>query len=611
MFGFKRETQIEERVQPSRENTPHVAWRLWFLGLCGLAVLGGLGLRVYTLTVLKGPYFRELSENNYLSESPVSAPRGRIITADGTSIALNRILYKVEMGPYGLKSDDIRKSLDRLAELMNRPELRERADTVIKFRPSRDRERLTLASGLELDAVAPAIERAFELPGIVIETDYDRHYPFGPLFAHITGYSGAISEKQLKEYVDRGYLQQDSVGKIGAERQFEDSLRGHHGAQQVVRDAHGRPRSGHIIEPAQRGNDVVLTIDLRYQSLADALMADSKGTAIMMDPRDGAILALVSKLDYDPNYPTRGTGTGVTSSYNKVIRGHYAPASCFKLVTATAGLMNGRTPEETCFCGGRYILPGQKIHFWCDVRWGHGSLDLYEAIQKSCNVYFYRWSDQLGLDNMVKASQIYGFGAPSGIDLVPVGLETKGLLGKQGKRPVYRGSIIHMGIGQGALIGVTPIQLLCAYAQLGNGGIRMRPHIFKEERSPVGDVVRQYEPQVAGDWPLSEEHRQVLIEGFRRVTQEEGGTAYRKNFPKDWNTAGKTGSAEVHGQELTNGWFVAFAPIEKPEIAVIVLIEAEGHGASTAAPIVRELMGTYFMRRDATADKPIVISSAK
>ncbi|MBI1785188.1 hypothetical protein HYR69_08590, partial [Candidatus Sumerlaeota bacterium] len=487
MFWRKTETSIEEKARPTRENTPHVAWRLWFLALAGLLLLGGFAVRIYYLTVLMNPYFYELSENNYMHEQPVSAPRGKIMTADGASVALNRTLYDIEMGPFGLNKEDIAKTVNRLAELLGRPELAKKAQAVIDLRHKW--KRIPLARDLDLQEVTPVLERAYQLPGVVIEPQYSRHYPFGPLFAHVTGYVGAIDDKQLKSYLNDGYLRADLIGKIGAERQFEDMLRGTHGTELVIRDAHGRPRSSRIEEPASRGNDIVLTLDLRLQAMTDALMKDRLGVAVVMDPRDGSILALVSKPDYDPNDPRKGAASGETSSFNKVIRGKFAPASTFKLVTASAGLLQGRYPDEKIFCGGRFLLPSFKRPFYCDVRWGHGTLDLYEAIQKSCNVYFYTWADQLGYDRIIETAHGYGFGLPTGIDLTPEGLETAGRLGRRGKDAIYRGSVIQMGIGQGALVAVTPIQLICAYAALGNHGKRARPHIFKEERSPVGETI--------------------------------------------------------------------------------------------------------------------------
>ncbi len=592
MFRREPEDMVEERARPSRENTPFVPWRLAFLGLVTLALLGGFTARVYYLTVLMNPYFYDLSEKNFLHEQPIGSLRGKIVTSDGTAIALNRTLYNIEMGPFGLDKEEITRTINRLAELMKRPELADRAKAVMDCRPKW--KRVTLARDLNLSEVTPVIERAYQLPGVVIEPQYSRYYPYGSLFAHITGYSGPIDEKELKRHLDRGYLRGDNIGKLGAERQFESALRGSHGTELVIHDAHGRPRSGRVEEAALRGNDVVLTLDLHLQAFTDAIMADRLGVAIAMDPRDGAILSFVSKPDYDPNYLRRANAGGTVSTYNKIVRGRFAPASTFKLVTATAGLIVGRGPEGSIFCGGNYNLPNLKQRFYCDVRWGHGSLDLYEAIQKSCNVYFYTWADQLGLDRMVETSKIYGFGLPTEIDLALAGHETTGYLGKRKGFPAYRGSIIQMGIGQGAMIGVTPMQLICAYAMLANGGVRMRPHIFKEERSPVGEVVRNYEPKVMGTLPINEAQRAVLLEGFRRVIQKEGGTAFRKKFDPAWNAAGKTGSAEVTGQIEANGWFACFAPMDKPEICILVLIENEGHGATTAAPIAREIMRTYF-----------------
>ncbi len=587
-------TSLEEHGRPTRENAPFVTWRLGILGLAAFAILTVFGVRIYYLTILRGPYFYELSEHNFIFERPISGPRGKIMTGDGTTVAFNRTLYDIEMSPFGLKPDQISRAIDRLADLMGRPELRKKAEAVVKLRPKW--KSLALARDLDLHAIGPVLERAYELPGVVIEPRYSREYPYGSLLAHVTGYVGAIAPNQMDGYLEKGYLREDKIGKMGAERQFESSLRGVHGKEIYIRDAQGRPRSNWVEDASTRGNDVVLTIDLELQAKADALMADQNGVIVVMDPRDGAILALISKPDYDSNEPTRGIANGERSTYNKAFRSAYSPGSTFKVVTASAGLLAGFDPDEKGYCDGSYSLANLKWPFYCDVRSGHEWLDLYGAIQKSCNVFFYRWADRIGRQKMTETALAFGFGRPTGIDLALEGYETSGVLGRPESETVFQGSVVQMGIGQGALISATPMQLVAAYSALGNGGKRYRPHVFKEERKPTGQVVRRCEPQLLDQLPINEDQRRILLEGFRRVAQVKEGTAFSAGFKPEWNVAGKTGSAEVAQQKSTNGWFVAFAPLDAPTICLVVLIEKGGHGGAVSAPIARDLFEAYFAR---------------
>jgi penicillin-binding protein 2 len=335
-------------------------------------------------------------------------------------------------------------------------------------------------------------------------------------------------------------------------------------------------------------------MNLRLQRLADALLEPHSGVLIVMDPRTGAILTLASKPDYDPNFPMRGIPSGEASSYNKAIRGRYAPGSTFKIVTAAAGLHHGYDPTVKIHCSGRYRLPNVRRAFHCDLRWGHGPLDLEEAIQRSCNIYFYTWGDRLGHERLYETARQFGFGQPSGIDLIPTEFETLGDLPPPGTRGIYRGSVVQMGIGQGALISATPLQILGAYAVLARDGTRVRPHVLDSVISPEGQLLYRHEPEILGRVPLSDAHLDLLREGFFRVVHRQGGTGFNKGFQSRWQVAGKTGSSEVAGQELTDGLFVAYAPAHDPVVAMIGIVEAEGHGGSTALPLIVQLMAEYF-----------------
>lgn len=592
MFNRTQQTPFEEAGQPTRQKATFIPWRLAVLGLGALLLIAVFCVRIYFLTAVRGQDYFELSEDNFLRTRPIEAPRGKLLTDDGTPISLNRPLYDVRISRFRLNEETIRESMARLAMLLDNPSILERTEEVQEAWPSW--EPVTIARELPSAEVAPVIERLYALPGVQVEPRFVRHHPEGPKTAHVTGHVGGITPSQLPHYLEKNYLHRDLVGKLSAERQFEPFLRGTHGTELTIHDAYGRLRSSHVQVPAERGNDVKLTLDLNLQHLADGLLEGHKGVLIAMDPRSGGILALSSKPDYDPNHPMRGMGSEDTSSYNKAIRGFYAPGSTFKLVTAAGGLIHGFNPENKINCPGRFYLPNVRRPFFCDVRWGHGPLNMEEAIQRSCNVFFYTWADRLGHERLYRVARQFGFGEPTGIDLMPIAYEPSGILPDPASRGIYRGSVVQMGIGQGALISATPLQILGAYAAMANGGVRIRPHVLDSVYSPEGELIHQYEPERIGELPLSDGQLAKLQEGLHRVVHRPGGTGYGKGLKAKWDVAGKTGSSEVTGQELTDGLWVCYAPASAPEVAMIGIVEAEGHGGSTALPLVAQLMAEYF-----------------
>jgi len=599
---------LETPPLPEPEDAPWLQPRLWALmGLAGV-MFAGFGARLYYLNVLRGPEYFELSENNFLMERRFGAPRGNLLARDGTVLALNRVYYQVEMSPFRLNRSEIEVTLERVANLLGRPDVRRLADAVARTRPRW--ARLTLATNLSEEAIQPLLERRFELPGVQVSPLYSRLHPEGQLLGHVTGFIGRIAPQQLERAFEEGYLRNDFIGKLGAELEFEAQLRGTHGREIQIRDAAGRPRAQYIQEPAQRGQDVVLTIDLSLQRRADELLEGHRGSILALDPRTGEVLAMVNKPDFDPNHPMRGADEGLTSQINLALRGRFSPGSVFKLVTAAAGLAHGFSPGQKINCPGYFLLEGVEKPFYCDVRSGHGTIDLTAAIERSCNVYFYHWAADLGAERLVAAARAFGFGRLTGIDLA---YEGAGHLVEPGQRPIYRGSVVQMGIGQGALVAVTPLQVLIAYVGLAAGGALSQPHILAEIRPPNRDFPRAFVPRRPPErLPLSAEHRALLIEALRRVVRSPAGTGYRVNFDPAWDVAGKTGSAEVAGQALTDGWFVAFAPASAPEICILAAVLGEGHGADTAGPLVRDLFEMHFARRvGPSAGRPPVSDSSR
>lgn len=229
-----------------------------------------------------------------------------------------------------------------------------------------------------------------------------------------------------------------------------------------------------------------------------------------------------------------------------------------------------------------------------------------EAIQRSCNVFFYTWADRLGHERLYRISREFGFGEPTGIDLMPTRYEPTGVLPDPSGRGIYRGSVVQMGIGQGALIATTPLQILGAYAAIANGGVRISPHVLDSVYSPQGELLFQFEPELKGSLPVNRAQLELLKEGLYRVVHRQGGTGFARGLKKEWDVAGKTGSSEVSGQELTDGLWVCYAPASAPEIAMVGIVEAEGHGGSTALPLVAQLLAEYFEPGSGVVPQPKV-----
>lgn len=570
---------------------PILRGRLLTLALAIGFAMSVFGLRIYHLTGKRGHEFYELSEGNFLKTSPIVAPRGKIF-AGGEVVALNRPLYQIEMSRYRMKPEEVEATIRGLAEILSRPELVDRVDEVQDSRPSW--KRVALARNLDSSAVAPVLERLHGLPGLIVEPDYVRHYPSPEAFAHVTGYVGRLTEGQYDVLTERGYLRTDIIGKIGVESRFESVLRGQYGSRLTLRDAQGRLRSSFVQRAATRGSDVYLTIEPRLQRLADELLRGHSGVAIVMNPNSGAILALASKPGFDPNNPMLGAAKGFSSSFNKATRGVYAPGSTFKVVTAAAGLRAGFDPEVEFNCDGRFYLPNVKRPFFCDKRSGHGPLDLRGAIQRSCNVFFYEWAHRLGSQALIAMSRDFGFGQATGFDLFSGSREPVGTLGRSETSAPFKGSVIQMGIGQGALITATPLQIIVSYAALANGGDVWRPYLLAEVRSPRGPWPAKPPPEPARRLDLSREYIDIIRDGLWRAVHERYGTSYARGFKKEWQVAGKTGSSEVAGQRRTNGLFIGFAPFEAPQVIALAIVEAEGHGSTTALPIVLELISEFL-----------------
>ena len=594
--------------------------------LMGLATLG-LIARLFVLQVGRHEYYAELSQGNRVRNEPIPASRGLILDRNGVVLADNEPAYQLELTRE--QTPDLNDTLNRLAALrLIDPDELDETRHMILARRSFDTVPLRLR--LTEDEIGRFAVHRFEFPGVDLATRQTRHYPFGALGVHALGYVAAISEQDL-EHIDRvSYNGTTLIGKLGVEAAYEKQLHGRNGSREILVNAQGRSvqRQGayapHLsaVAPAA-GDDVVLSIDLATQEAAEQGLANHRGAVVAIDPSDGDVLALASRPGFDPSIFARGVTRAEYAAlsedvdkplFNRALRGTYPSGSTIKPVLALAGLTyHVLDPDKQEFCAGVYYLPRSSLVFREGKFGRHGNLDLPHAIARSCDVYFYRLANTLGIDRIAAFMTPFGYGQLTGIDISG---EKQGILpSPEWKRKTYKqawypGETVNVGVGQGYLL-VTPLQLAHVASALAERGRSFRPRLITGLRNARGEIQRLppiENPPVQG---VSDEAWNIVIQGMIGATSWPGGTATAFVKGAAYQLAGKTGTAEVvtvsRSQKLTqdveerfkdHAWFIAFAPVESPRIAVAVLAENAGFGASTAAPIARKVMDAYLLGPD-------------
>ncbi len=579
-------------LNEGRRDLPRSRPRFIAFGVTASLLFALLGGRLFQMQVLNGTMYADRVTAAQIVSEPIKAPRGLIFDREGRPVAVNVPSWTVDAVPASLPGDKVARSavLAQVAIITGTSidGLRVRLDA---YRGS-PYDQVPLAHGISRDAALLLSERAGDLPGIVVGVDPVREYldeqgkVDGSLLAHVVGYTGPVTQAQLKTLADQGYLPDDAIGKDGVEASFESLLRGTYGSQQVERDATGRPVKvvGTEKQPIP-GTNLMLTIDARLQRMAtEALTWGMKaagvkqGVTIVMNPQTGEILAMVSLPSYDNNKFATGISTADFQAYlsnpNQPLRNHaiadiYPPGSTFKLVTGTAALQEGvTTPRQTWQTYACYHIPGapanQCLYDW--NRAGFGRLTVQQAYAKSSDTFFYQMAVHLGIDKLAKWAHDFGFGAPTGIDLPG---EASGIIAStewaqsQGRPNVFTGELAQAGIGQN-VIAVTPLQLANAYAALANGGKLMVPMIVRGETDASGKLIKEFSPQVARPLKASTSNLAVMRLGARDVITT--GHAFNiRDVPLPGALSGKTGTAEF-GDKLQNGslpfhsWFVGWLP---------------------------------------------------
>ncbi len=569
--------------------------------------------KAFYLQVVRGEYYRWRARNICLRRYQVRAPRGRIYDRKGRPLAINRPSFNFYVIPGYLGKGDKPLLLENLSKYLGLSKVEVEAK-LAKNKGDRWTP-LILKRDLSQGELALVEERDWLFPGTMVVAEGKRCYPHGPLAAHLLGYMGEVGEKELRS---DDYYPGDMVGRSGVEKEYEGVLRGTPGWEQWEVDAHGKKRRLKDSSRPVPGDDIYLTLDLDLQEVAEGLLKGKQGAIVAMDPRTGEILAMASSPSFDPNMFVKGISPKEWEalSQNKFhplqdrcIQGLYPAGSVFKIVVALAGLEEGKVkPKDEFFCPGGYPFGGRVYRCWKEG--GHGHVDLRRAIVESCDVYFYNLGHELGVDAIHKYGDLLGLGKRTGIDLPH---EKGGLLpSSRWKRKTlgevwYPGETLSLAIGQGYLQ-VTPLQLDLMLSQVVNGGWKIRPHVLL--KVVKGGKERPWKDRGRRKLPFKRWHLTFLKDALEGAVEDPHGTGRAARIP-GVTVGGKTGTAQVVAMKEDEGrkeelpslwrehaWFVAFAPVEDPKIAVAVLVEHGGHGGSAAAPLAREMIKAYLKRGD-------------
>lgn len=569
-----------------------------------------LVIRLWHLQILNADDYQTMSENNRLRFVPIAASRGAILDRAGKVLVSNRPSFSLAVVPQEVTDKEALLTL--LSNLLGL----DRAEMAERWEKNKGRAKyypIVLASNITRDHVEIVEENRLRLPGVEIEMKPVREYTSGQLAAHLLGYIGEVSEKEMNAKGFEDYNPGDYVGKNGIERALEKELHGGDGGRQLEVDARGRVLRTISESYPTVGNSVVLTIDAGVQKQAERAFGEQAGAAVAMDVNSGEILAFVSNPGFDPSLFSGKLPADVWQGYlddkrhpleNKALSGQYPPGSTFKMITALAGFQNNIINESTTInCTGSYDLGTSTFKCW--NKKGHGATNIRKSLRESCDVYYYQLGEKLGVDKIAAAAQAFKLGTPLGIELLN---ERSGLIPtaewKQkrfGKR-WYHGETLPVAIGQGAVL-LTPIQLASMISTVANEGTIYRPHLVKRIVDADGKTLQETRTEVIGTASFSKESFRLVKEGLLAVVNEPGGTgAMARQY--DVKVAGKTGTSQVVKlrdsksgtpyQYRDHALFVAFAPFEKPEIAVAVVVEHGEHGGSAAAPIAGRILRAYF-----------------
>lgn len=597
-----------------------------------LVCFGLLALRLVYLQLYKHDHYLEQAENNRTAIVPIVPNRGLITDRNGVVLATNYSAYTLEITPARAgRLDETIEALAQVMEISNRDRRR--------FKRIREEfkslESIPIRTKLSDEEVARFAAQRYRFPGVEIKARLFRNYPFGELGSHVVGYIGRINQKE-KERIEQedefgNYRGTDYIGKLGVEQAYEKQLHGITGVEQIETSAGGRAVRRLASSPATPGDTIQLSIDIKLQKLIEDMFGERRGALVAIDPRNGQLLAFVSKPTFDPNLFVEGIDSESWAALNesidkpllnRALRGTYPPGSTYKPFMALAALSTGkRNASAVVYDGGVWTFGGHQFRSHGD---GVGSVDMHLSIVRSSNVYYYTLANEMGVDAIHDFMKPLGFGQLTGIDVLG---EVRGVLPSQEwKRKSYKraeqqkwyaGETISLGIGQGYNT-FTMLQLAQATATLAQGGMQHRPHLVLSTQDSVSRKTQEVKPATPLDLNYKPEHVAVIKRALASVTQE--GTSARVFAGAPYLSAGKTGTAQavsigqkekynaskLEEHQRDHSLYMAFAPVDAPQIALAVVVENAGFGAAHAAPIARRvfdfvLLGQYPSEEDLAA----------
>ncbi|MBN9697901.1 MAG: penicillin-binding protein 2 [Zoogloea sp.] len=594
--------------------------RLAVAGVVALVCFGLLVARFFYLQVLRYDYYSTRAEDNRISLVPIVPNRGLITDRNGTVLARNYSAYTLEITPS--KVADLEATIEALSKLVDiLPKDRKRLKKLMD--ESKSFESLPIRNRLTDEEVARFIAQRYRFPGVELKARLFRDYPMGSFASHVIGYIGRINDRDLERIEENedtaNYRGTDHIGKAGLEKSYERELHGVTGFEEVEVDSGGRAVRSLRRTPAVPGNNLILTVDLKLQEIAEKAFGNRRGALVAIEPGSGGVLALVSVPTFDPNLFVDGiapqdwdelNNSPNHPMVNRALNGAYPPGSTFKPFMALAALMTGkRTPGQAIADPGYFDFGGH--HFRDDKVGGHGMVDMYRSIVHSCDTYYYKLANDMGIDLIAQSIGQFGFGSRTGIDIEG---ESSGVLPspewkkRRFKKPEqqkwFGGETISIGIGQG-YNSYTMLQLAHATATVAAGGVMFKPHLVKYIENAKDGSRRMIEPQPIKTIPIKPEHLETIRRSMVGVNRE--GTGTRAFAGAGYVAAGKTGTAQVfslkggkYSSRITerlrdHALYIAFAPADKPTIALAVLVENGGFGAESAAPIARQVLDYYLL----------------
>ncbi len=595
--------------------------RLRFAAIAAGVLLVVLFSRFVWLQVSQFDHYHALAENNRIALVPAVPSRGVIYDRGGTVLAQNYSAYTLEVIP------DLAGDLDELYTRLSTVVAIDAAD-IKRFRrllaESKNFESIPIRMRLSEEEVARFTVSRYRFPGVEVRARLFRQYPFGGSFAHVVGYIGRVNEKDQEDLREKGqeanYRGTDHIGKLGVERSYEAWLHGRTGIEKVEVDSSGRAVRLLSRTPPMAGYNINLHLDAKLQQVAETSFGELRGALVALDPRNGGVIALVSKPGFDPNLFIDGIDPSSWKELNesldrplinRALRGVYPPGSTIKPFMALAGLELGlRRPEDTIADPGYFSLPGSSHRYRDWKKEGHGLVDLKKSIVISCDTYYYQLAHQMGIRRLHDFLGQFGFGEKSHVDLDG---EMAGVMPdpewkkKRFKQPWWPGETVIAGIGQGYTL-ATPMQLAVATMAIANDGVLYKPQLIRAWTDPTSGRTAYAAPQIINRLQLKPEHLKLIKQAMVEVTLP-GGTAAGAGAGAPYLFAGKTGTAQVVGikqneryderrvalRNRDHALFIAFAPADAPKIVIAVMVENGGHGGSTAAPIAREVIDYWLL----------------